>query len=149
MGNTNEIEVFRQLVASQEKYDYFLLSAAMAGIGFAVHRTSAMALDWFMVILGISIILWAISFFAGCRRRNYIGSNMFANIELLRIQSGEHPEVGGHPQIIEAASEGIYEAIKYNSDKASFWANVQLYSLLFGAVIFVIWHAIEMASINI
>ena len=138
-------EIFRQFVSAQEKYDYFLMSVAMASIAFAVHRTTGMLLDWFMTILGVAVTLWAISFIAGCRRRNYIGSNMFANMDLLKVQSSQHPLSGTHPQKIAAASEGIIEAMEKNSDKASFWAKVQLYSLIIGAIIFIIWHAIEMA----
>lgn len=149
MDSKKQIEVFRQFAATQEKYDYFLMSVAGAAIAFAVHRTSGMVLDWFMIILAIAVTLWAISFIAGCQRRNYIGSNLFANMDLLRVQNGEHPEVGMHPQKIAAASEGIISAMKHNSDRASFWANVQLYSLIIGAIIFIIWHAIEMANISI
>ena len=148
MASEKEIEIFRQHLAAQEKYDYFLMSVAGAAIAFAVHRTSGMPLDWLMIILGIAVTLWAISFIAGCRRRNYIGSNMFANMDLLRVQNGQHPETGIHPEKIKAASQGIINAMEHNSDRASFWANVQLYSLIIGAIIFIIWHALEMAKIN-
>jgi hypothetical protein len=148
MEYEKELEVFRQFANAQEKYDYFLMSVAAAAIAFAVHRTSGMSLDWFMIILGIAITLWAISFLAGCRRRNYIGSNFYANMDLLRVQNGVHPEVGMHPEKIKAASQGIINAMEHNSNRASFWANVQLHSLIIGAVIFIVWHAIEMAKIN-
>ena len=149
MGSEKEIEVFRQLAATQEKYDYFLMSVAGAAIAFAVHRTSGMTLDWFMIILGVAVTLWAVSFMAGCRRRNYIGANIFANMDLLRVQNGEHPKVGMHPEKIKAASQGIINAMEHNSDRASFWADVQLYSLIIGAIIFIIWHAIVMAKTTI
>ncbi len=149
MASEKEIEVFRSLTGTQEKYDYFLMSVAAAAIAFAVHRTSGMSLDWYMIILAIAVSLWAISFIAGCWRRQYIGSNMFANFDLLRIQNGDHPEVGIHPGAIKAASEGIRNAMEHNSDRATFWANVQLYSLIVGAIIFIVWHAIEMAKTNV
>jgi hypothetical protein len=104
MGSENEIEVFRQFTATQEKYDYFLMSVAAAAIAFAVHRTNGMSLNRPMILLGIATTLWAISFLAGCWRRQYIGSNMFANFDLLRIQSGDHPLTGVHPVKIKVAS---------------------------------------------
>lgn len=149
MGYERELEVFRQFTNTQEKYDYFLMSVAAAAIAFAVHRTSEMSLDWFMIILGIAILLWSISFIAGCRRRNYIGSNFYANMDFLRVQNGEHPKVGGHPERINAASKGIINAMEHNSACASFWADVQLYSLIAGAVIFILWHVIKMSNISI
>jgi hypothetical protein len=147
MGGETKLEIFKQFTSTQEKYDYFLMSVAAAAIAFAVHRTSGMAMERLMVILGIAVALWAISFIAGCRRRQYIGANMFANADLLRVQNGEHPKAGTHPEMIKAASEGIYNAMEHNSKRASFWANVQLYSLIIGAIVFIIWHALEMSKI--
>lgn len=145
MTTEREVEVFRQFTSHQDKYDYFLMSVAAAAIAFAVHRTSEMTLNWFMLILGLAVLLWAVSFLAGCRRRQYAGSIMLANLDLLYVQNGTYPEVGLHSQKIEAASKGILIAIKSNSQKASFCADVQQYTLISGAMVFIIWHAITMA----
>jgi len=72
---------------------------------------------------------------------------MFANFELLRVQKGENPEIGMHPQKIQAASEGILRAAAYNSKRASFWATIQLYTLFIGAIVFIVWHVLEMSKI--
>lgn len=149
MGSETELEVFRQFSNSQEKYDYFLMTFAAAAIAFAVHQTSGMALNWFMTILGVAVILWAISFLAGCRRRQYIGSNLFANMDLLHVQGGSHPLTGLHPEKIKVACGVIYKNIETNSNRASFWANVQLYSFIIGAIIFVVWHVINMATTKV
>lgn len=145
MGSETELEVFRQFTNTQEKYDYFLMTFAAAAIAFAVHQTRGMTLDRYMIILGIAVVLWAISFLAGCRRRQFIGSNMYNNMDLLRVLNGTHPLTGLHPQKIEIASEQIYKNMEINSKRASFWANVQLYSFILGAIIFVIWHVIDLA----
>lgn len=148
MVSERELEIYRQSTATQERYDYFLMSVAGAAIAFAIHRTSGMSLNWVMIVLGIAVALWAISFLAGCQRRKYVDSTMFTNFELLRIQRGEHPDTGTHPDRIAAASQGILKAVEYNSNRASFWADIQLYSLVIGAIIFIIWHVIEMANIH-
>lgn len=140
-----QIEVFRNITASQEKYDYFLMSVAGAAIAFAIHRTTGNALNRPMVLLGFAVFLWATSFLAGIRRRNYIASNLFANFELLKVQSGTHPEIGNHPVKIAAAEKGINNACEYNTKRAEFWANVQLYSLIIGALFFIVWHIIDMS----
>ena len=144
MSLEREMEVYRQFTTTQEKYDYFLMSVAGAAIAFAIHRTSGMSLNWSMVLLGIAVILWATSFLAGCRRRNYIGSNLFANFDLLRVQGGEDKVTGTNQIAIEAASQGILDAMEYNSNRALFWANIQLYSLIIGALFFVAWHVVSM-----
>jgi hypothetical protein len=70
---------------------------------------------------------------------------LFANLELLKVQSGTHPETGTHPMKIDAAEKGINNACEYNTKCAEFWANVQLYSLIIGALFFVVWHIIDMS----
>jgi hypothetical protein len=148
MSSEKELEVYRQFTASQEKYDYFLMSVSGASIAFAIHRTTGVSLDCSMVILGVAVILWTVSFFAGCRRRAFITSTLYANCELLRVQNGRHPEVGLHPERIAAASEGISKACEFNSKRAVQWANVQLYSLILGALFFIVWHVTDMAKLG-
>lgn len=140
-----DIEVYRQFRAFQEKYDYFLMVVAASAIALSVKRTTGIGLSWWMIPLGLASILWGISFLAGCRRQQYIGSTMWANFELLKVQQEKHPETRSNPKLIRAASEGIRNACEFNSDRASLWADVQLYSLIAGAVLFIVWHIIDMA----
>jgi hypothetical protein len=144
MASEQQIEVYRQHRAAQDKYVYFLLAAAGAAIALAVNQTHGSKLSWSQVPLALAVLLWGFSFFFGCRHLNYVASTLFANAALLRVQAGEHPLAGTHPQRIAAASEDIREAMDSNSNWASRYARWQFRALILGAVAYLGWHIYEM-----
>ncbi|WP_339279088.1 hypothetical protein NYE40_23860 [Paenibacillus sp. FSL W8-1187] len=139
-------EVYKQLQTSQDKYVYFILAATLASIAFAIKQSQALPLKMSQIPLALSVVCWGISFFLGCRNREYYNSTLYANSELLRIQSGKlpHPEYGNHPNYILAASEGILAAIQKNSNKVSNLGRNQMRMFLLGALFYTSWHIIEM-----
>src|SRR5215204_717165 len=122
MADDNLLEVYRQLRLGQDKYTYFLLAAAGAAIGLAVNQTQGSALTWSQVPLGIAVLCWGLSFTFGCRHLVYVNANLYANAELMKVERGENPTVGQHPQMIGAAREGIQKAFDDNSDRANFYS---------------------------
>jgi hypothetical protein len=144
MATELQQELYRVLRDAQDKYIYFLLAAAGGSIGLAVSQTQNAHLAWSQLPLGVAIGWWGLSFFFGCRHIAYINSTLYANAELLRVQAGEHPEAGSHPQIIQAASIGILKAMESNSERANRLHHWQFRSLILGGVFFVVWHIVEM-----
>ncbi len=144
MTSDNVREVFKAHREAQNKYTYFLLAAAAAAIAFAVNKTSAVALARSQAPLALAVLSWGLSFFAGTRHLAYVSSTLYANVDLLRVESGQHPEVGGDPQLIAAAGQGIRSAIEWNSERANRWAHWQFRLLVAGAVLYVAWHVLEM-----
>ncbi|MEB2651458.1 hypothetical protein SOP89_08730 [Pseudomonas siliginis] len=138
------IELYRQLRASQDKYAYFLLAAVGASIAFALNQTQGLSLKSSQIPLAISILLWGFSFFFGCRHLQYVSSTLYANIEMLKIESGRHPKVGNHPQALAAASEGVRSAIESNSETSNNLAKLQFSLLIAGVVFYISWHTLEM-----
>jgi hypothetical protein len=144
MNDENLIEVYRNLQTSQDKYIYFILAATIAAIGFAIMQTQALKLQFSLIPLGISVLSWGLSFYFGCRNREYYNSTLYSNYDLLRVQNGIHPEIGNHPQKIQAASEGIKRAINSNSDKANKLGHLQMKAFFIGVFFYLIWHIFEM-----
>jgi hypothetical protein len=144
MASTEQLEVYRALRESQGKYTYFLLAAVGAAVGFALSQTKETALCLSQIPLGIAVVLWGLSFYLGCRNISYVNSLLYANSEMLRIESGQHPEVGTHPQMVGAASEGIREAMDHNAKKANTMGNWQFSTLIAGAIFYIFWHIVEM-----
>jgi hypothetical protein len=144
MPSEQQIEVYRQHRTAQEKYVYFLLAAVGAAIALVVNQTQEAKLAWSQLPLACAVALWALSFYFGCRHLAYVESTLFANAALLKVEAGEHPEVGGHPQLMAIASEGIRAAIESNSNSASRFARWQFRCLLLGAVCYLGWHVYEM-----
>jgi hypothetical protein len=138
------IEIYRQHRIGQDKYVYFLLAVAAAAVAYAMKLTSTSRLSYSMIPLGISVLFWGISFYCGCKNIGYVLSTLYANIHLLFIQKGEDSRVGQNPSLIEAASEGVIQAMENNSNTANFYARIQFRFLIAGAVFFLSWHIIEM-----
>jgi len=137
-------EVYRALRESQSKYSYFLLAASGAAIGFAVSQTGAAVLAWSQSPLGLAVVAWGHSFFCGCRHLQYVSSNLYANLELFRVQAGEHSMLGEHPEKIEAGSVGIRLAMESNSERGSVFARWQFRFLVSGAILYLVWHVTGM-----
>lgn len=144
MSDESQREVYRALRESQSKYTYLLLAAAGADIGFALTQTQNIGLSCSQTPLGIAVFLWGLSFYFGCRHLAYVSSTLYANAALLKIESGQHPEVGYHPQYMQAASEGVRQAIESNSETANQLGHWQFRTLIAGAVFYVLWHILEM-----
>jgi hypothetical protein len=144
MASEEQKEIFRVLRESQSKYTYFLLAAAGASIGFSLTQTHGVVLSWSQVPLGIAVLCWGVSFFCGCRNLEYVSSTLYANSEMLDIEAGRHREVGSHPQMVQAASEGIRQAIESNINSASALGKRQFRFLILGAFLYVSWHVFEM-----
>ena len=137
-------EIYRALRTSQDKYTYFLLAVAGAGIGFAVNQTQGLPINWSQVPLGLSVLCWAVSFFYGCKHIKYINSTLYSNFTLLFVEKGRDPVLGDNPNRIAIASNAIREGMASNSDKIGKFSIRQFQYLVLGAVLFIIWHIFEM-----
>lgn len=144
MSDDQLIEVYRQLRTAQDKYIYFLLAAAASAIALALNRTEHLPLSPTLIPWGLALLLWGMSFYFGCRHLAYVSSTLFANLELIRVQRGTHPQAGRNPQVIQAAAEGITSAIEFNSNRANRLAWLQFYFLVAGALAYIAWHLLQM-----
>jgi len=144
MASETEREVFRAHREAQTRYTYFLLAAAGAAIALAVNQTQESALSLTQLPLAAAVLSWGLSFFFGCRNLGYVASTLFANLDLLRVESGNHPQVGYNPQMMAAARDGIREAIEINSKRANLLGHCQFRALVAGGVLYVLWHVVEM-----
>jgi len=142
MANDNLLEVYRQLRIAQDKYTYFLLAAAGAAIALAINQTQDSTLTWSQLPLAAAVLCWGLSFFFGCRHLAYVSSTLYANAELIKVESGDHPDLGKHPQLMSAASEGIRQAINDNSESANSFSHWQFRFLVTGALFYIAWHVL-------
>jgi hypothetical protein len=143
--STNSIELFKTLRESQNKYVYFLLASNVAMIGFALKQTSGLALTIYQIPLGISVVLWGLSFMFGCKHVQYVNSSLYSNSKILSIEEGNDRETKYYsPDMIHMAVSGIHSALEYNSTKASFYGNWQYKLLIWGSFSYIVWHVLEM-----
>lgn len=140
-----QLEIFKQHRTSQDKYGYFLLAAVGAAIGFALNQTKESAITISQIPLGFSILLWGLSFFFGCRQLALVNTVLYANSQLIQVQSGIHPDAGRDLTMISAASSGIRKAIEDNSKWATRYLQWQLWSFFLGSISYIAWHIYEMS----
>lgn len=145
MSHDSIMQLHNQLSVSQGKYTYFLLAVAASAIAFSTQVTKESVLTLSLISLGLAVLSWGLIFYCGCQYIRYSNSNTIANIDLLRVEAGEHPDVQSNPQSIQAASEGIRSAFESNTEKLCSYNNWQFRFISIGAVLFIVWHLIEMA----
>jgi len=138
-------EVWKQYRSAEDKYVYFLLAVAGAGIALAVNRTAGSSISLSQLPLAAAVLSWALSFFFGCRHILYVNTILFDNYELLQIESGTYRGVEGAPPIRGIASAAIREVIEEKSKKAVRHARRQFTFLVAGAFMYVAWHVVEMS----
>ena len=144
----SELKTFlsQQLHEAQNKYVYFHLAVAASAIALAVQKTAGSPLAWSQLPLGLAVLSWAASFFSGCRNRSFFASTIYANLSMVSVQDGSHPDTPQHPELAKAACEGIRKAADSNIASMSFWGKAQSRLLVLGAVFFLIWHVMDMAA---
>lgn len=137
-------ELHRQHTTAQDKYTYFLLAAAASGIAFSVQKTTGLKITCLMVPLGLAALSWGVSFYFGCKKLVWVQASISANYNLLSLLNGVHPDQPNNPQGLEAAKRGVNAALKSNIESADFCARWQFRLLILGAVLFLVWHILEM-----
>jgi hypothetical protein len=147
MTSPSRTEVYKQFQTGQEKYVYFLLAASASAIGLAVQQTRVAALGWSQLPLAAAVVLWGVSFYAGCRGRSYTLSALYTNFGMLTAQDGAHPivqQLGNHPDAIRIFTEESHKIMERQSNAAGFWTILQFRLLICGAMFYLAWHVLEM-----
>ncbi len=140
MADESKSEIWRQHRVGQDKYTYFLLAAASAGIAFSVQKTDELALSWNLAPVGLAVLAWGLSFYCGCKNILWVQTALYANFSLLQLMDGTHPEQPEHPSIAAAAMAGVRSAVDKNIKRAKFHDRWQFRLLILGAVLFLAWH---------
>jgi hypothetical protein len=145
MPESNSRYLHQQHITEQSKYAYFLLAAAASAIALAVKGTASSALAVNQAPLGLAVVCWSLSFYFGCRHVRYVAATLYANINLVMVQDSTHPQLPPHPQLAQAAAEGVRKAAERNSEAAGRNAKRQFKLLVAGAVLYIAWHVLGMA----
>lgn len=137
-------EMYRQFRTAQDKYVYFLLTAAGAGIALAVNQTKSEGLQLSQIPLALCIMSWGLSFFSGSRFALHSISAIYTNTKLYLAQQGLDPIAGNHSQKIELAC-GVYEkSLQKDQEALAKHGRRQFRFLVVGACMYLVWHVLEM-----
>ena len=144
-----ELELQKQFKASQEKQIYFLLAAAASAIGFAMTQSKVEPLEWIHIPLGLSVLLWALSFISGLRFIEYSTSFTFQNQNYLAFKR----EIKSYSQVeavklLNEFKTRMSETSEKQLQKMKFYGSTQSISLLLGALSYIVWHIFRMWTVN-
>lgn len=130
----------KQHSESQDKYTYFLLAVTASAVAFAVQKTEMALLTWSLIPMALALLLWAISFYCGCKNLIWVQTATMSNYNLLQLQAGIHPQQPLHPQLLEVATRVTSNCLTSNIEQAMFYGIWQFRLLIAGAVFFLTWH---------
>ncbi|WP_427937032.1 hypothetical protein [Achromobacter marplatensis] len=129
----------------RQKYTYFLLTAVGAAIGFTVTQTKESILHWALIPLGLAVVSWSWSFFAGCRYLHHMSIVLYTNARIYRIAAGT--DAAGNldekrkAELIKDLREKAFDPAEKGSERAY---KYQLATFLLGAIFFLTWHILSM-----
>lgn len=134
------IELSKLHAAAQNKYTYFLLAASGACIGFSVQKTEGMVLSWNLVLCGLAVFCWGLSFYCGCKNVVSQKIAMSTNIELLQLKRGIHPQQPTEFMHTQAEINATKEALESVISRGTWHYRWQFRFLVLGALLFIAWH---------
>lgn len=122
-------DLYFSSIDEEKKLTYYLASATLAAIGFAITQT--IDKDWGLDLIpaGIAILFWAISFVTGVAQRREL---------ILSLESGADHFDG-------VRMLGIPDNMtKFKAKKAVQFSNIQLISFIIGVVSYLVYHILQM-----
>ena len=146
MAQNDLRQIHNQLRTMQDKYTYFLLAIAASAIALSVQITKDATMSTNLIPLGLAVLSWGGSFYIGCRYLQYTQAYLIANHAYLQVKQGAHPDVGNNQEYINAASQGIKEAMEKSAETIGKLGNRQFQLLVLGGILYILWHLIEMAA---
>jgi hypothetical protein len=144
MADDIHTTIYNAHIEGRGKYIYFLLAAAGGCIAFAVNQTRTATLAWSQAPLGVAVLCWCFSFCFGCLHLQKISAMLYDNMNLIRIERGQHPIVGRDPGTMSRASGQLRRGMGRLSDRAALYVQWQFYMLIAGAGFFIAWHVLAM-----
>lgn len=146
--NTQE-EIVKQFREQQQKYAYYIIALCVAGIGFALQKTSGLGLSKTQLPLAGAVMFWGASIYCGLRFLNLQAAALYSNAALFDVMEGRHPITGNNPEYIKIAYKTIMEGIEKKSTKTMRLAKWQNRLFYFGILSFVAWRVWEMYCITV
>lgn len=143
MSSETTLELYKRHATEQDKYVYFLLAAAGAGIGFVVQRTDSALLTWSQLPAAAAVFFWGLSFWAGCRHTRARLKTIYNNLTLNQVVTGNHP-MQPPREMLEDVVAGINKSYGKAMATAENSGRLQFVFLFAGALALVAWRLWDM-----
>jgi len=141
-------EILKQFRQQQEKYTYYVIALSVAGIGFAIQKTTGQPLRISQIPLALAVLCWGVSVYCGLTFMGYVISGLYSNSAYFDILKGTHHLTGKNPEAIKIGAEAMMDVMNKNSnvaEKYAKWQNRLFYS---GIIFFLGWQIWEMYQVT-
>ncbi len=135
-NNVNQKELWKQIQTSQNKYTYFLMAIAASAIAFAFKQVDDRVMEYVLIPLGISIILWALSFYFGCEIIKLVHGEMFFKFHSNFKKTDDYKKTMVKMNE-EESQETEFKLVEHIN-------KLQLRFFIFGTIFYLVWQFIEM-----
>lgn len=138
-------EFFNQFNSGQNQYTYFIMAIDASGIAFAISRIDEKVFSCPLVLFSLSVICWAISFFAGIRFQQLKNENLLLEYKNMDIREEDFPGIAGDISLIEQESAKLKSKAEKAQNKMHLMYNLLNIFMVFGMILFVGYQIWEMA----
>ncbi len=140
----NLLELNKQYSSGQEKFVYFILAASASAIAYALNRAENVALSYTMIPLGISLLLWGLSFLFGSLHQFFTGRFLYFNMASIAYEKWNPT---GEDKLKEKSEElsKINARLKKYNKRVSIFGLCQSLFFLAGAISYTTWQILRMS----
>ena len=125
-------EFFTEFNSSQNQYVYFIIGLDAAAIAYAIGKTDQRIFEWPLLPLGLAIIAWGISLYAGIQFQQLKKGGIMLEINALDMQEDISDKVKQ-----EAKLEELMKEAKVNQGKMYKFYNLLNYLFFSGVLLFI------------
>jgi hypothetical protein len=137
-------EFFNQFNSGQNQYTYFIMAIDASGIAFAISRIDEKVFSWPLILFSLSVIFWAISFFAGIRFQQLKNENLLLEYKNMDIREEDFPGIAGDKVIIEQESAKLKLQAEKAQNRMHLMYNLLNYFMILGMISFIAYQIWEM-----
>jgi hypothetical protein len=139
-ANNMRPEIYRTILAGQERFAYFFLTASGSAIALAFLKTEGQVPACWMIPIGLAVLCWGISFYRGCEHVLHQRKVLLANWKTLDITSGTEPTTRANPEMAQPAVERLRDRAMQDNDASRRYGRQQYVLFLLGAVFYALAH---------
>jgi len=138
------LELYRQYTTSISRFGYFMMALSASSIAFAIQKTLDRSLEPILIPLGVAVLSWGFSLFFGLKNRRADNSTLNSNIDLLTLESGEHPGTPADPQERKVIIKMVTDTMNEYAGLSATYSQLQFRLFILGVISFIGWHVLEM-----
>jgi hypothetical protein len=141
-------EIYRTILAGQERFAYFFLAASGSAIAFAFIRTDGHSPACWMLPIAVAVLCWGLSFYRGCEHLLFQRKVLLANWKTLNIQGGMEPLTSGDPTLAASALERLRENADKDNRESRAYGRQQYVLFLLGALFYGLGHVQHLCQLG-